>query len=84
MQHQTLLFVITACTLFYLNSAMILLYVKCYKWNPYFLYVMPGDDFESSLLSFEKLDRASPDLWPEQCKLTFSLLLWNYSLLNCG
>uniref|UniRef100_A0A0E9WPU1 Protein lin-52 homolog n=1 Tax=Anguilla anguilla TaxID=7936 RepID=A0A0E9WPU1_ANGAN len=25
-----------------------------------------GDDFESSLLSFEKLDRASPDLWPEQ------------------
>ncbi|XP_056281586.1 protein lin-52 homolog isoform X2 [Pseudoliparis swirei] len=24
------------------------------------------DDFESSLLSFEKLDRASPDLWPEQ------------------
>ncbi|TNN36397.1 Protein lin-52 [Liparis tanakae] len=27
---------------------------------------MQGDDFESSLLSFEKLDRASPDLWPEQ------------------
>uniref|UniRef100_A0A3B4B524 Protein lin-52 homolog n=2 Tax=Oxudercinae TaxID=497678 RepID=A0A3B4B524_9GOBI len=25
-----------------------------------------GEDFESSLLSFEKLDRASPDLWPEQ------------------
>ncbi|XP_075874369.1 protein lin-52 homolog isoform X1 [Nelusetta ayraudi] len=25
-----------------------------------------ADDFESSLLSFEKLDRASPDLWPEQ------------------
>ncbi|KAG7274314.1 hypothetical protein CRUP_024009 [Coryphaenoides rupestris] len=25
-----------------------------------------GDDFESSLLSCEKLDRASPDLWPEQ------------------
>nr|XP_054597545.1 protein lin-52 homolog isoform X2 [Nothobranchius furzeri] len=25
-----------------------------------------GDDFESSLLSLEKLDRASPDLWPEQ------------------
>ncbi|XP_029349987.1 protein lin-52 homolog [Echeneis naucrates] len=25
-----------------------------------------GDDFESSLLSFEKLDRASPDLWPEK------------------
>ncbi|PWA16456.1 hypothetical protein CCH79_00004546, partial [Gambusia affinis] len=24
------------------------------------------DDFESSLLSFENLDRASPDLWPEQ------------------
>ncbi|KAG9336488.1 hypothetical protein JZ751_002835, partial [Albula glossodonta] len=24
------------------------------------------EDFESSLLSFEKLDRASPDLWPEQ------------------
>lgn len=46
--------------------------------------VVPGDDFESSLLSFEKLDRASPDLWPEQCKLTFSLLLCNYSLLNCG
>ncbi|XP_013867891.1 protein lin-52 homolog isoform X1 [Austrofundulus limnaeus] len=25
-----------------------------------------GDDFETSLLSFERLDRASPDLWPEQ------------------
>ncbi|XP_029315797.1 protein lin-52 homolog isoform X1 [Cottoperca gobio] len=25
-----------------------------------------GDDFEGSLISFEKLDRASPDLWPEQ------------------
>ncbi|XP_061651838.1 protein lin-52 homolog isoform X1 [Phyllopteryx taeniolatus] len=25
-----------------------------------------GEDFETSLLSFEKLDRASPDLWPEQ------------------
>ncbi|XP_051578158.1 protein lin-52 homolog isoform X1 [Myxocyprinus asiaticus] len=25
-----------------------------------------GEDFESSLLSFEKLDRASPDLWPER------------------
>lgn len=33
----------------------------------------PGDDFESSLLSFEKLDRASPDLWPEQRKITSSL-----------
>ncbi|XP_011804972.1 protein lin-52 homolog isoform X6 [Mustela putorius furo] len=26
----------------------------------------PTDDLETSLLSFEKLDRASPDLWPEQ------------------
>nr|XP_020841961.1 protein lin-52 homolog isoform X2 [Phascolarctos cinereus] len=26
----------------------------------------PGTDLEASLLSFEKLDRASPDLWPEQ------------------
>ncbi|GCC34318.1 hypothetical protein chiPu_0012791 [Chiloscyllium punctatum] len=25
-----------------------------------------GADLEQSLLSFEKLDRASPDLWPEQ------------------
>ncbi|KAM6254465.1 protein lin-52 homolog isoform 2-T2 [Spheniscus humboldti] len=25
-----------------------------------------GADLEASLLSFEKLDRASPDLWPEQ------------------
>nr|XP_020469612.1 protein lin-52 homolog isoform X2 [Monopterus albus] len=25
-----------------------------------------GDDFETSLMSFEKLDRASPDLWPEK------------------
>ncbi|XP_061824958.1 protein lin-52 homolog [Nerophis lumbriciformis] len=25
-----------------------------------------GEDFETSLLSFENLDRASPDLWPEQ------------------
>uniref|UniRef100_A0A8C6XKS0 Protein lin-52 homolog n=1 Tax=Naja naja TaxID=35670 RepID=A0A8C6XKS0_NAJNA len=27
----------------------------------------PSSDLEASLLSFEKLDRASPDLWPEQC-----------------
>lgn len=27
---------------------------------------LPGTDLEASLLSFEKLDRASPDLWPEQ------------------
>lgn len=27
-----------------------------------------GADLEASLLSFEKLDRASPDLWPEQRK----------------
>lgn len=40
-----------------------------------FYPVMTGDDFESSLLSFEKLDRASPDLWPEQCKFNFSLLV---------
>ncbi|XP_044769030.1 protein lin-52 homolog [Neomonachus schauinslandi] len=25
-----------------------------------------GTDLEASLLSFEKLDHASPDLWPEQ------------------
>uniref|UniRef100_A0A3B3I298 Protein lin-52 homolog n=1 Tax=Oryzias latipes TaxID=8090 RepID=A0A3B3I298_ORYLA len=31
-----------------------------------------GEDFEISLLSFEKLDRASPDLWPEQCKFLSS------------
>ncbi|XP_018431191.1 PREDICTED: protein lin-52 homolog [Nanorana parkeri] len=30
-------------------------------------------DLETSLLSFEKLDRASPDLWPEQRKLNFAL-----------
>ncbi|XP_043553022.1 protein lin-52 homolog [Chiloscyllium plagiosum] len=28
--------------------------------------VKAGADLEQSLLSFEKLDRASPDLWPEQ------------------
>uniref|UniRef100_F7FRQ5 Protein lin-52 homolog n=1 Tax=Monodelphis domestica TaxID=13616 RepID=F7FRQ5_MONDO len=28
--------------------------------------VILGTDLEASLLSFEKLDRASPDLWPEQ------------------
>lgn len=27
---------------------------------------LAGADLEASLLSFEKLDRASPDLWPEQ------------------
>lgn len=32
-----------------------------------------GTDLEASLLSFEKLDRASPDLWPEQCKFFISL-----------
>uniref|UniRef100_A0A671NAW6 Protein lin-52 homolog n=1 Tax=Sinocyclocheilus anshuiensis TaxID=1608454 RepID=A0A671NAW6_9TELE len=31
-----------------------------------YIYIYLGEDFESSLLSFEKLDRASPDLWPEQ------------------
>uniref|UniRef100_A0A3Q3DGZ2 Protein lin-52 homolog n=1 Tax=Hippocampus comes TaxID=109280 RepID=A0A3Q3DGZ2_HIPCM len=25
-----------------------------------------AEDFDNSLLSYEKLDRASPDLWPEQ------------------
>uniref|UniRef100_A0A671YXW6 Protein lin-52 homolog n=1 Tax=Sparus aurata TaxID=8175 RepID=A0A671YXW6_SPAAU len=40
-----------------------------------FCVIWIGDDFESSLLSFEKLDRASPDLWPEQCKFTSSLPL---------
>lgn len=29
---------------------------------------LAGSDLETSLLSFEKLDRASPDLWPEQRK----------------
>uniref|UniRef100_A0A674ATL3 Protein lin-52 homolog n=1 Tax=Salmo trutta TaxID=8032 RepID=A0A674ATL3_SALTR len=29
----------------------------------------------SSLLSFEKLDRASPDLWPEQRKFVFSSVI---------
>ncbi|XP_036887102.1 protein lin-52 homolog isoform X2 [Sturnira hondurensis] len=31
-----------------------------------------GTDLETSLLSFEKLDRASPDLWPEQCVAEFA------------
>ncbi|KAB0405566.1 hypothetical protein E2I00_007456, partial [Balaenoptera physalus] len=31
-----------------------------------------GADLEASLLSFEKLDRASPDLWPEQCVAEFA------------
>ncbi|KAM4723326.1 protein lin-52 homolog isoform 3-T3 [Anableps anableps] len=35
------------------------------RWYSYLLF-STGDDFESSLLSFENLDRASPDLWPEQ------------------
>ena len=48
-----------------------------------FCVIWIGDDFESSLLSFEKLDRASPDLWPEQCKFTSSLPLCVFSLLNC-
>uniref|UniRef100_A0A8C4P2U9 Protein lin-52 homolog n=1 Tax=Dromaius novaehollandiae TaxID=8790 RepID=A0A8C4P2U9_DRONO len=30
------------------------------------LLCVAGADLEASLLSFEKLDRASPDLWPEQ------------------
>lgn len=33
------------------------------------LMLFLGTDLEASLLSFEKLDRASPDLWPEQRKL---------------
>ncbi|KAL4613192.1 hypothetical protein GN956_G23419, partial [Arapaima gigas] len=40
-----------------------------------------GDDFESSLLSFEKLDRASPDLWPEQCEyVNLSLIVSGFIL----
>lgn len=39
------------------------------------MIVFIGEDFESSLLSFEKLDRASPDLWPEQCKFDCLMLL---------
>jgi len=38
----------------------------CNKEYDCFIYI--GEDFESSLLSYEKLDRASPDLWPEQRK----------------
>uniref|UniRef100_A0A3Q2YF62 Protein lin-52 homolog n=1 Tax=Hippocampus comes TaxID=109280 RepID=A0A3Q2YF62_HIPCM len=30
-----------------------------------------AEDFDNSLLSYEKLDRASPDLWPEQRKSSF-------------
>ena len=30
-------------------------------------------DLESSLLALEKLDRASPDLWPDQSKLIYGL-----------
>lgn len=44
---------------------------KEYDW--FYKYI--GEDFESSLLSFEKLDRASPDLWPEQCKFDCLMLL---------
>ena len=29
-------------------------------------------DLDQSLLSFERLDRASPDLWPEQSRNNFS------------
>ncbi len=43
----------------------------------YVCIIYLGEDFESSLLSFEKLDRASPDLWPEQCKYEcLILLIW--------
>lgn len=39
-----------------------------------FLLFVEAEDFESSLLSFEKLDRASPDLWPEKCKFYIIML----------
>ncbi|RMC00606.1 hypothetical protein DUI87_23223 [Hirundo rustica rustica] len=38
-----------------------------------------GADLEASLLSFEKLDRASPDLWPEQPYI----LLYSLFMLQC-
>uniref|UniRef100_A0A8B9FRA8 Protein lin-52 homolog n=1 Tax=Amazona collaria TaxID=241587 RepID=A0A8B9FRA8_9PSIT len=35
-------------------------------WAVLYPFSIAGADLEASLLSFEKLDRASPDLWPEQ------------------
>uniref|UniRef100_A0A3Q3E193 Protein lin-52 homolog n=1 Tax=Hippocampus comes TaxID=109280 RepID=A0A3Q3E193_HIPCM len=40
----------------------------------------PNGDFDNSLLSYEKLDRASPDLWPEQRKASFSFLFFYFNL----
>uniref|UniRef100_A0A3Q2Y4R2 Protein lin-52 homolog n=1 Tax=Hippocampus comes TaxID=109280 RepID=A0A3Q2Y4R2_HIPCM len=40
-----------------------------------------AEDFDNSLLSYEKLDRASPDLWPEQRKASFSFLFF-YPITN--
>ena len=35
------------------------------------LFVLELDQSLQGLLSFERLDRASPDLWPEQSELRF-------------
>ncbi|XP_023807709.1 protein lin-52 homolog isoform X1 [Oryzias latipes] len=45
------------------NGGMETLQTRCFS---NLLLSSFGEDFEISLLSFEKLDRASPDLWPEQ------------------
>lgn len=37
--------------------------------------ILEVDQNLQGLLSFETLDRASPDLWPEQSKNTMSLLI---------
>ena len=35
---------------------------------------------DQSLLSFEKLDRASPDLWPEQSLYMFHRNMFQYNI----
>lgn len=39
-------------------------------WVFKFTYFFLADDFDQTMLSQEKLDRASPELWPEQSTYT--------------
>lgn len=46
------------------TSSGIDIYVSWLTPTKFYLYV--NSDLEQSLLSTEKLDRASPDIWPER------------------
>lgn len=46
-------------------------YIKCFLYPFSVCLITELDQSLQGLLSFERLDRASPDLWPEQSELRF-------------